>query len=342
MLQGRATTEATRAFAARFRDRDSLYRETQGLTLSSIGIGTYLGGLDDATTHSYSEAISAAVEQGINVIDTSLNYRHQRSELAIRAALVKLRNEERCERANLLLCTKAGYLVPGAVPGMLREEEVVGGMHSLAPAFLADQLERSRTNLGVGTVDVLYLHNPETQLAHIDEEAFYSRIRAAFAQLEHMVAQRKIAFYGTATWEGYRKRPEEKTALSLPRLAEIAGEVAGDGHHFRFVQLPFNMAMPEAANLSNQQVGDQLTTLIEAARGLGISVMASASLLQARLASGLPPQVAERYPGFASDAQRAIHFVRSTPGITTALVGMSKAAHVYENVGVAMVKARHA
>ena len=41
--------------------------------------------------------------------------------------------------------------------------------------------------------------------------------------------------------------------------------------------------------------------------------------------------------GLETDAQRAIQFTRSTPGIDVALVGMSKAAHVSENLGVAYV-----
>jgi aryl-alcohol dehydrogenase-like predicted oxidoreductase len=36
-----------------------------------------------------------------------------------------------------------------------------------------------------------------------------------------------------------------------------------------------------------------------------------------------------------TDAQRALQFVRSTPGITCALVGMSNLEHVQENLGTA-------
>jgi aryl-alcohol dehydrogenase-like predicted oxidoreductase len=42
-------------------------------------------------------------------------------------------------------------------------------------------------------------------------------------------------------------------------------------------------------------------------------------------------------PGLETHAQRAIQFTRSTPGIAAALVGMSRRAHVVENVGVARV-----
>jgi aryl-alcohol dehydrogenase-like predicted oxidoreductase len=44
----------------------------------------------------------------------------------------------------------------------------------------------------------------------------------------------------------------------------------------------------------------------------------------------LPPFVAQAL-GLESDAERALQFVRSSPGITTALVGMSHPEHVRAN-----------
>ena len=61
---------------------------------------------------------------------------------------------------------------------------------------------------------------------------------------------------------------------------------------------------------------------------MGVNVIASASILQARLTRNIPPVIGERLTGLATDAQRAIQFTRSTPGITTALVGMGRAEHV--------------
>jgi predicted aldo/keto reductase-like oxidoreductase len=87
-------------------------------------------------------------------------------------------------------------------------------------------------------------------------------------------------------------------------------------------------------------VGGALVPLTEAARRLGVYVMASASILQGQLAKNLPPMVAANLPGLATDAQRAVQFVRSTPGIGTALVGMKSIAHVEESAGVAAVPPR--
>src|SRR4029450_14101347 len=63
-------------------------------------------------------------------------------------------------------------------------------------------------------------------------------------------------------------------------------------------------------------------------------VMTSASIYQGRLARGLPTVMAECLPGLDTDAQRALQFGRSTPGVGTALVGMARVAHVEENARV--------
>ena len=349
MTPGYATPAGTAGFAARFPAH--FYRNFDGLTLSTLGLGTYLGNPDDATDRAYEEAVQTALRGGVNFLDAAINYRNQRSERSIGAALkggfetrpytddepgshVAHNNPAShgvddkpalLQRDQVIVCTKAGFLTPGAVPSFLQPADIVGGMHSMTPEFLADQMERSRANLGLATIDVFYLHNPETQLGFVPRSEFDSRIRRAFQGLEQAAAAGKIRSYGTATWNGFRVKPDAADALNLTRLIEIAREVAGDGHHFRFIQLPFNLGMLEGGGL------------LETAQRAGIAVVASASLLQGRLASNLPEVLAEKIPSLSTDAQRAIQFTRSTPGITAALVGMSKTAHVAENLGVQAV-----
>ncbi len=236
------------------------------------------------------------------------------------------------QRDQVVVCTKAGYLVPDAIPAELALDDVVGSMHSMAPSFLADQLERSQSNLELPTIDVFYLHNPETQLGPLGEEEFYKRIRLAFDYLENASGQGKIRYYGTATWDGFRRGPGAPQGLSLARLVKIAAEVAGDRHRFRFIQLPFNFAMTEA--FAQRDAGKNV---LARAVEYGITVVASASLLQARLVRGLPDQIAAKLPGMSTDAQRCVQFARSTPGITVALVGMSRVEHVQENAAVASI-----
>jgi aryl-alcohol dehydrogenase-like predicted oxidoreductase len=291
--------------------------------------------LDEATDRGYRDAVVAALRSGINFIDTSLNYRHQRSEICIGAAVEALAASREVARDEIVVCTKAGYLVPGAIPsGIWRATEAVGDMHSMAIPFLADQLERSRKNLRLETIDVFYLHNPETQLSYVSVDEFYQRLRAAFDFLEQQAARGAIRYYGTATWDGYRRPAEAADRMSLARLVEIAQQTGGLNHHFRFIQLPFNLAMAEAFLERPERVNGAPLSILEAAAQNGITVVGSATLLQARLARGLPAELAARLPG-TTDAQRAIQFARSAPGMTVSLVGMSKPVHVAENITVA-------
>ena len=120
-------------------------------------------------------------------------------------------------------------------------------------------------------------------------------------------------------------------------MAEIAREVAGEGHRFRFVQLPFNLSMPEALVNENHTHEGARVSLLEAAKALGVTVVASASILQGKVARDLPDHIRGPLGSLATDAQTAIQFTRSTPGVTTALVGMSRRAHVEENLQLARV-----
>jgi len=341
-----ATKEGTTRYAQRFAGRASEghFRESQRLVLSSIGIGTYLGQPDDRTDQGYTAAILAAVENGINVIDTSINYRFQRSERSVGAAVGQLAAKG-FERDEVIVCTKGGYLTPdGSMPadpneyffrdyiqpGIFSAKDISAGSHCMTPKFLNNQLGRSLKNLGVECVDVYYLHNPETQLAEVSKEEFLNRVREAFTFLESAVEAGEIAYYGMATWNGFRQDARARDAMQLGEIVQIAQEIAGGRHHFRFVQLPFNLGMTEALTLGNQSVRGRERTVMEAASELDVTLIASASLLQGQVAKNLPGFVAEAL-GLQNDAERALQFVRSSPGISTALVGMSRVEHLKAN-----------
>ncbi|MGH7204862.1 MAG: aldo/keto reductase [Nitrospiraceae bacterium] len=356
-IDGYTTPEGTR----RYRDRmvaagaahASHFREgLGGLALSSIGLGTYLGGYDERTDALYLGAIKQAVAAGCNVFDSSINYRCQRSERVIGQTLSQMIRDRVCRRDEILIATKGGYIpYDGApprdsyayilqtfvTPGIVTYQDVVGDCHCMTPAYLRHQVETSLTNLGLSCLDVYYLHNPEAQLDAVSRDEFLVRLRSAFQTLEEAVSQGKLHLYGTATWNGYRSRPGSRGHLSLEALVGLASEVGGKDHHFRVIQLPYNLGMLEALAEQTQSLNGKPVSLLEAAKALDVYVMSSASILQGQLSRGLPSHVCDVL-GEGSDAQRAIQFVRSTPGLGTALVGMKQADHVKDNLAVA----RHA
>ncbi len=353
----RASQSGTAAYRDRFKDlvHTDHFRESGGLTLSSIGLGTYLGHHDEQTDRSYKDAIRRAVELGINVLDTAANYRFQRSERVIGETLAELIGEGKVTREEIVIATKGGYLPFDGEPprsrqemndylertfvdpGICAREDFVQSSHSMAPRYLAHQLDQSLRNLRLRTIDIYYIHNPESQFAGVDRETFRTRLRAAFEFLESAAREGLIAKYGVATWNGFRVAPNSPEFLSLQELVETAKEVAGEQHHFNVVQLPLNLAMREALATANQPLEGTHVPLLEAASEFGITVMSSAALLQSRLTSGLPITVAESFAGLGSDSQRAIQFARSAPGVATALVGMGRVSHVDENLGVSRV-----
>jgi aryl-alcohol dehydrogenase-like predicted oxidoreductase len=349
-LGGYATLDGTARFVERFNGRaaDGFFREAGGKWLSSLGIGTYLGEPDAATDELYTRAVARAVELGVNVVDTAINYRFQRSERSVGAALKELVAAGKLARDEVVVATKGGFLTPdGGFPpdpnayfrreyletGVLKPEDVVGGMHCMSPRYLEDQLGRSRKNLDLETIDVYFVHNPETQLQAVPRVEFLRRLGMAFGMLESQVRAGHIRCYGVATWDGFRRASRAVDYLSLEELVKLAEEVGGKQHHFQAVQLPFNLAMPEAYAFANQKVGGEEVSFLEAARRLGITVLASASILQGQVARDLPGELRSALNGqLKTDAQRAIQFARSAPGVGTALVGMKRVEHVEENL----------
>ena len=172
-----ATEEGTAGYRDRFGDRiaDGHFRNEQGLWISSIGIGTYLGGHDDETDDLYRQAVVRTVQLGGNVIDSAINYRFQRSERAVGAALKDLAHGG-IPRREIVLATKGGFIpFDGAPPqdvrsyflktfmepGIVKPGDIVSGCHCMTPAYLLNQLDCSLRNLSVRCIDIYYVHNPE-------------------------------------------------------------------------------------------------------------------------------------------------------------------------------------
>jgi aryl-alcohol dehydrogenase-like predicted oxidoreductase len=350
MQKGRATADATAAYASRFANLKGNFRPMLGCSVTSIGIGTYLGEADEETDRQYEEAIEVALAGGINLVDTAVNYRFQRSERTIGKAIAKLAASGTIRREEIVVATKGGYItfdreVPPDPRGWFEEHfvrtgivapgDLVDGSHCMTPKYIGAMLEMSRQNLGLETIDIYYLHNPEGQLEAVSRKDFLARIRTIFEFLESAVSDGRIGVYGAATWNGFRAEPTERGWLSLAELMRVAHEVGGDAHHFRAIQLPYNLAMPEAVTKANQVAGQGRVTTLAVAEQLGLGVSASATLLQGQLSRGLPQMLRDAFPTLKSDAQRAIQFVRSTPGVNVALVGMKSANHVREALAAA-------
>ncbi|WP_255196955.1 aldo/keto reductase [Halorarius litoreus] len=336
-----ATRDATWAYRNRFHEsfaRTYFRRFADGL-VSSIGVGTYLGDPTGAVDERYHDALVEAFESGINVVDTAINYRCQRSERVVGRAI----EDADVDREELLVATKGGFVPfdgsrPADPGAYVREEygdyEFVRG-NCLHAEYIDDQFDRSLGNLDLDTIDLYYLHNPETQLEAHSRERVYELLESAFETLERRVAADELRHYGVATWNAFRVPETADDHLSIPevvRRARAAADTVGNpSTSFRAIQLPFNVHMADAFTTAAHDGPEGTQSALWFAQEAGIDVFTSASILQGDLADGLPEAVAAKLEGDTA-AQRAINFARSAPGVTCALVGMSSPEHVAENV----------
>lgn len=358
LLPGRATPAGTARFAGRFADRPGHFRSPDGIRLASIGMGTRGGAADRGSDLLYRGAVPLALEEGTNVFDTALSYRLQRSERALGAALGRAIREGRCARDEIYVISKCGYLTadPDFAPSAVEarryliatylnsgiidpDEDLIDGVHCLAPRFLEDQIERSRRNLGLETIDLYCLEDPEVQLLARGPSEFREVLARAIVTLEKAVRAGRIGAYGLSTWAGLLVPYTERGHLSLAELLELALEVGGADHHLRGICLPYSLGMGEALGLPSQFGPDSRpSSILDAVRDTGTAVFAVAPLVRGRAVHRLPHFVRDALPELRTDAQRTLQFARSAPGVTTALVGMRQPEHVAENLAVSRFK----
>lgn len=192
------------------------------------------------------------------------------------------------------------------------------------------EIEHARQALGLETIDAFIVDQPERHAAPAGKEAMHRRLAQVFDLLEAAVAQGRIRCYGVATFDSLRVETD------APVFQSIAALQALGGGGLRIVQLPFNPAMTEGLARFSQATGKgNVASSLQAARQLGLYCMTSHALGKGAFAADDP--LRERIAGFSNAAQRAIQFVRSTPGVGTALVGIGSPAHLDDALAVARV-----
>ena len=349
-----ATQAGTRRFKERVESKNRVakghFRSSNELELTSVGMGTYLGDPDLATDIQVTQAVIESITSGaVNVIDTAINYRSQKAEKSVGKALRELFSDRWLQRDEVFISTKNGYLTPEAdikqdfrtyiienlvKPGILNPQDICSGSHCMSTSYLKDQLNRSLKNLDLKTIDLMYIHNAaESQLREIGRQEFMNRLRAAFKFYEEQRQEGEIRYYGMATWTCFRAPSRDPEYLNLEDAVQVARDVGGENHGFKYIQLPFNLGMPEALTERHQRINGQNVSILEASSRLGVGVFTSVPLLQGQLLRYQLPEV----PGLRTPAQKCIQFVRSTPGVIAPLVGQKRREHVLENLETAQV-----
>src|SRR5438874_915656 len=158
MIKGKATPEGTATYAKNHPGaHPHHWKNALGLTLSSVGMGSYLGNADPITDGKYAAAFVKTLDLGINVVDSAINYRYQRSERNLGVGLKTAVDAGAVARDQVLLCTKGGF-ISGDMgpptkewfeetylkPGIITAKDIVAGCHCMTPKYLRHEVEQSR------------------------------------------------------------------------------------------------------------------------------------------------------------------------------------------------------
>jgi aryl-alcohol dehydrogenase-like predicted oxidoreductase len=355
ILNGYATPSGTKEYVQYALQRgipSAHFRLFDGLYLSSIGMGTYLGQPSAEDDNAMENAVYESIKSGaVNVIDTAINYRAMKSEKTIGRALLRLETDGIISRDKVFVCTKNGYITNDGdysnidvmeymqkmfiSTGIIEASEISSGYNVLNPSYIRRCIDKSLSNMRVDAIDLVYIHNSfESWHEDISKEEFMDMLSKVFDVYEKYRSIGKIRYYGMATWTCFRVMPDNKEYLSLQEVVKLAEKVGGKEHGFRFIQLPYNLAYSEALLLKSQSVGGQKNlTILEAAEKLGIRIFTSIPLFQSRLLRAQIPD----YMGLSDQVLKLVQVIRSSPSVIAPLIGYKKKEHLEQDLKIAEI-----
>ncbi len=265
--------------------------------MAKIGLGTYR--ISDRNPE-HLQAIKTAVEEGVDLIDTSTNYMDGGAERAIALAFQPMPTKT-IEHVEIV--SKFGY-IQGTTLQRIHDGETFPEIvkyaehiyHCISPEFLQDQLTQSLDRLNMDSLGCYLIHNPEyfilDALHHdLDRDEtldrMFERIEKAFVALENEVKKGRIKSYGISS-NSFSKASSDPEFLPYEDLVIIAQRAAQEAdvekHHFTTVQLPINLLETEGLKCATWAKEQGLRVLVNR------PFNAEANALMFRLASYEEPR----------------------------------------------------
>lgn len=289
-----------------------------GQRLSVIGLGTWQLGADwgRVAEEDALAVLDAAVEAGVTFLDTADVYGDGRSERLIGRFL---RNRP---DAGVTVATKMGRRVP-------QEPH-----HYTLENFRA-WTDRSRSNLGVDTLDLVQLHCPPTPVYSSD---------AVFDALDTLIAEGRVAAYGVSV----ETCAQALTALARPGVASV-----------QIILNPFRLKPLEEVLPAAREAGVGIIARVPLASGLlggrytvdtrfaeddhrtfnrhGEAFDQGETFSGLDFATGVAAaqEFARLVPEGATTAQTALRWIIQQPGVTTVIPGARSAAQARANAAAA-------
>lgn len=222
-----------------------------GRKISKFGFGLYKGEASNLKDKEILKSILYGLNNGINVIDTAQRYRNGRSERLIREVLKKKK------RQNLIIISKAGL-----IPNYIKKNNILKKLSvkksncfaemdfCIDPKYINWSVENSLKLMNTNYIDFYLLHNPEIALLHKNG---YKKIIEALKVLEKKRKEKKILFYGVATWNGFRRFGENDKQLNIEKILKDLKKNVDEDHGFRCIEAPISIGMPDILNFKTNK-----------------------------------------------------------------------------------------
>lgn len=299
MIKGYADLEGTIQYFNKFTYEKSWSMNNERYHYSKLGLGTFIGDFSDEDSTLFRQSITYALLNGVNFIDTCINYRGMRSERDIGIVITKLIEEGTLKRNEFIISTKSG-IIPGDGEIMLRpinymnEKLIDTGILSkkdvyteetlwltMNPKYFEYALELSRKHLNLETIDIYYMHELELSMMHYGEKEFYRRLKDIIIAYENMVDTGKIREYGMATWDAFQLEETHPQYISLEKVMKVVESVTPK-HHFRHLMIPINIENRACVEFKSQNYKYNKLSIIECAKKYNIDVHVSGPLGQGK------------------------------------------------------------
>ncbi|MEG2787811.1 MAG: aldo/keto reductase [Romboutsia sp.] len=338
MIKGCANIQGTIEYFNKQNSTENWNITNDRYSYSKLGLGTFIGDFSDENSRLFRESIKYALLNGINFIDTAINYRGMRSERDIGIAITKLIEDGLINRNQFIISSKAG-IIPGDGEIMFRpinymnEKLIDTGILSkedvymeetlwltMNPKYFEHALEVSRKHLNLETIDIYYMHELELSMKHYGAKEFYRRLKDIIVAYENMVSEGKIKEYGMATWDAFQLNPNHEQYISLEKVMEVVESVTTK-HHFKHLMLPINIENRECVEYKNQNYKQSKLSIVECASKYDIAVHVSGPLGQGK---------ADNY----EDVEKYLSYLTNESKCNSYFVGTKRTEHLKANIEI--------
>ncbi|KAF1796987.1 NADP-dependent oxidoreductase domain-containing protein [Mucor lusitanicus] len=243
-----------------------------GRLVSKLGFGSYR-----TSKPSHAKALIAALEGGVNIIDTGNNFENGASECLIGNTLESMEKEGKLSRDSITLVTKSGYLGASDIADFDAKHDYIQlsekMYHSVSPRVIEQQIQTSMQRLKTDKLDIFMINSPERMLMSKNRRytsaQLYRDLSESFRYLDGLVANGKIGGYGVCS--NTMAFPSAVDHVSLPEVIKSCSNPA----NFVAAEVPFNLYEKEAIVPSDN---DKIKTVAQIAQEHDIYLMTNRPL----------------------------------------------------------------